>query len=536
MTPTPEFSSADTSLRGYLSTLRRRKWILLQALVLVPLSALLFSLRQETLYEAEAEVLISRQNLAAALTGTSDPLAFQQAERLLQTQASLARVPEVARRVLAEVEAPGYDARAFLDASEVATQPNADLLTFSVVDPDAGLAQRLANEYARQFAQYRSELDTANLGRARAEVTAQMRELEEAGERQSGLYTALADQEQQLRMLEVLQTSNASVVRAADESTQVQPRPLRNLALGLVLGLLLGVGIAFLWETLDTRLRRPEDIAETLGLTLLGRLPPPPRKIQKDNHLIMLEDPTAPGAEAFRVLRTNLEFSSLDQEVRTLMVTSALPGEGKSTTAANLAATVARAGKRVALVDLDLRRPFLHEFFDLGGRPGLTNVALGQVALRDALVPIAVAEEGNEKRDGPRANGHDRGAGYLFVLPSGPSPPNPGEFVGADAVRRILSSLSEEADLVVVDSPPVLRVGDALTLSSKVDAVLIVVRQGLIRRDTAQELRRALEGLPAPVLGFAVTGNRPDSTYGYRYYGSRQTPRSAPQREGRVSA
>jgi uncharacterized protein involved in exopolysaccharide biosynthesis len=173
----------DPGLTAYLATLRRRKWIVLQALVLVPLAALLFSLSQEALYEAESEVLISRQNLAATLTGTTDPLATQQADRLLQTQAALARTSEVPRRVLEQVQQPGNDAQSFLESSSVTAQTNADLLTFRVTDPDPGRARELAAAYARQFTLYRRELDTGALERARAEVSEQLRELGGAGER-----------------------------------------------------------------------------------------------------------------------------------------------------------------------------------------------------------------------------------------------------------------------------------------------------------------------------------------------------------------
>jgi polysaccharide biosynthesis transport protein len=537
MTPSPASTEHEQATLGtYLATLRRRKWVVLQALVLVPLSALLFSLSQEKLYEAQSEVLISRQNLAAALTGTTDPLATQQADRLLQTQASLARTPEVAGRVLEEVPAPEHDVQSFFDATSVTARTNADLLVFRVEDPDPARAQDLATAYARQFTLYRRELDTGALEQARGEVAAQLRELERAGERRGDLYGQLADKEQQLRMLEVLQTSNASVVREGEAAEQIQPRPLRNVVLGLMLGLLLGVGLAFLWEALDTRLRRADDISRELHLPLLARLPVPPRKLRSNDRLVMLAEPTGVQAEAFRVLRTNLEFASLDQDVRTLMVTSGVEGEGKSTTAANLAVALARAGKRVTLVDLDLRRPFLHRFFDLEGRPGLTNVALGRATLAEALTPVAFAD-GERPADGGAQNGHGPSTGVLFVLGTGPLPPDPGEFIGSAAVARILKSLGDGADVVVIDSPPLLRVGDGLSLSKRVDAVVIVARLGVVRRDLAREVRRVLQSVPAQKLGFVITGQGAESGYGYGYgYGYEQQREPRGRRKREVSA
>jgi polysaccharide biosynthesis transport protein len=505
------------ALAGHVATLRRRMWVVLLVLVLLPLLALVHSLRQETLYQAEAEVLVSRQNLAAALTGTADPLATQPPDRLLQTQASIARVPEVARRVLAESGAADQSPQVFLASSSVTPRINADLLTFRVVDHDPARAQQLATEYARQFTFYRRELDTEALERARTEVAAQLRELETGGERGTELYGRLAESEQQLRMLEVLQTSNASVVRSADAAARVQPRPLRNAALAFLLALMLGVGLAFVWEALDTRLRRGDEIARELKLPLLARIPTPPRKLRTNDRLVMLAEPASIHAEAFRFLRTNLEFAALDQDVRVLMVASAVEGEGKSTTVANLAVALARAGKRVVLVDLDLRRPSLHRFFELGSSPGLTNVALGHAALQDALVPVALGPIEPPSARRRRGNGHGSPEGVLFVLGSGPLPPDPGEFISTNAVPRILDSLKSEMDLVLVDSPPLLRVGDGLVLSSMVDALLVVARLGVVRRGVAREVRRLLAGVPAQPLGCVIAGQPSEEGYGYGY-------------------
>lgn len=510
-----------SSLRDYLRVVRRRKWIILQAVVLVPAAAVAFSLQQERLYEAQSEVLLSRQNLAASLTGTPDPTAYIQADRIAQTQADLARVPEVARRVLAALRLTARTPKDLLDASEVSAKQNADLLVFTVTDPSPSLARRLVTQYAHEFTRYRRELDTSSLQRARAEVAGRLRQLEDLGQQETPLYASLADKEQQLRTMEALQTANTFVVREADRAEQVQPRPVRNGVLGLALGLVLGIGLAFLWEALDTRVRTAQEIGERLGLPLLARLPTPPKRLQKESRLVMLAEPSGVHAEAFRMLRTNLDFARLDRDVRTIMITSALEREGKSTTAANLAVVLARSGQRVVLVDLDLRRPYLDHFFHLDGRPGLTHVVLGHTTLREALTPIVL--KGAEGRRGAlRPNGNGGRDGELLVLRSGPVPPEAGEFVATHALGEVLAGLRDRADTVIVDSPPLLHVGDAMALSTMVDAVLVVAQVNLLRRGPLNELHRLLETMPAEKLGFVVTGAGEEDGYGsygeYYYY------------------
>jgi Mrp family chromosome partitioning ATPase len=332
--------------------------------------------------------------------------------------------------------------------------------------------------------------------------------------------------------MEALQTANASVVQPADQYVQVQPKPKRNGILGLVLGIVLGLGLALLWEALDTRVRSAEEVGMKLGgLTLLARVPSPSRRTRDEHRLVMLDDPTGTQAETFRMLRTNLDFVSLGRDARTILVTSAVEQEGKSTTIANLAIAMARAGQRVVLVDLDLRRPYIDKFFGVEG-PGVTQVALGHVPLDQALATIALAEPGSAEAivaqpnsgghaqgNGGNGNGNGRTAvkGLLKVLPAGPIPPDPGEFVNTQALSQILAELRNQFDVVLVDAPPVLRVGDAMTLTTKVDGVIVVVRMKIARRQMLHELARQLTSMPTPVLGFVTTAAGEEDGYGYGY-------------------
>jgi len=214
--------------------------------------------------------------------------------------------------------------------------------------------------------------------------------------------------------------------------------------------------------------------------------------------LITLNDPRSPAAEAYRALRTNLNFVGLDKPIETLVVASAAPNEDKSTTLANVAVTMAQGERRTILVDADLRRPGLHEIFGLSNSRGLTTVFVEPDALKDP--PLL-----------------ETGVENLLLLPSGPLPPNPADLLGSRRMEEIIASLHERADLVLFDTPPVITVTDAAVLGTKVDGVLLVVSAGRTRRDHAQRARELLERVHVRVIG-AVLTNAPRETALGEYY------------------
>jgi len=506
------------TLHDYVRVVRRRKWVIAAVAVLLPVLAVLYSLHQQKLYKASAQVYLSRQSIVQILNGgANDPTLLESPDRVAATQAGIAENPIVAQRTLQAVKVTTMTPEQFLHHSTVVAQTDADLLNFQVTNHDPKLAELMATSYARQYTIYRRQLDTAAIEKARLGLEQRLAALP-GSKRGSHLYDVLVTKDQSLRTIEALQTGNATLARSADNATQVQPKPVRNGILGFGVGLLLGIVLAFLWEALDTRVRSTEEISERLHLPLLARLPEPPKNVRAENRLVMLNDPGSVQAEAFRMLRTNLEFVNLERGAQTVMVTSAVAGEGKSTTVANLGVALARAGRRVVLVDLDLRRPFLRKFFPLNGHPGVTDVALGHARLDEALVQVAITRTG----DGATAsrtetNGHAQVEGVLEVLGSGPPPPDTGEFVGTHALSAVLDQLRERADIVLIDAPPLLQVGDALTLSARVDAMLVVTRLKLLRRPLLRELHRLLEACRAEKLGFILTGAEAEDGYGYGY-------------------
>lgn len=222
----------------------------------------------------------------------------------------------------------------------------------------------------------------------------------------------------------------------------------------------------------------------------------------RQSSLITITNPRSPIAEAYRSLRTNLEFSSLDRPLKTLIVTSAGPDEGKSTTLANLAVTMALAGKQVILVDCDLRRPSLHRIFGVRNGVGLTIMIVDDEALRNP--PF-----------------QETGASNLWLLPSGPLPPNPSELLGSRRMEEIIASLTEKADIVLFDAPPIIAVTDAAVLSSKVDGVLLVINAGRTKREHAQRAKALLEKVNARLVG-AVLNNVPFDVSLHRYYAEQE--------------
>jgi polysaccharide biosynthesis transport protein len=515
-------AAAETSpLTTYVQVMRRRKWLALAAIVLVPAAAYAFSTQQTSRYQASAEVLLSRQNLSNSLNGVQDPTLSIQPDRLAQTQADLARVPPVIERTLQAATVDEMTVDQFSADSSVSAKTDADLLTFRFTHHDPRLAARLATEYARQYIAYRTQLDTQPLTKARKQVQDRIDQLELNGNTRSALYASLVERDQQLQTMQALQTANASLVREAQGASKVQPRPTRNAILGLMLGIVLGFGLAFLREALDTKVRTSDEVARELDLPILARVPGPPRQLRNSNRLAMLADPDGAFAEPFRVLRAKVEFANLELHATTMMVTSALEEEGKSTTVANLAVSFARSGKRVILVDLDLRRPYQHKFFPLGRRPGLTDVALRHVSIDEALAPYPLTDGPSWSLRSRAGNGSVTIAGTLEVLGTGPLPPNPGEFLGSHVVDEILSELAGRADLVLIDTAPLLSAGDALALSATVEAMLLVARIDRLRRPIVRELQRTLEASPAKPLGLIVTAAGADESYGYGYYSYR---------------
>lgn len=510
----------ESRLREHLAVLRRHKLLAVFVMILVTVAATTATASGGARYKALAEVLLSRQNVANQLTNLASPSSPGDFIRIADTQAGIASSPRVAQQALAFApQVSGVTPNQLLENSVVEVKPNTDILRFIVEDSDRVRASVLANAYAKGYVEYRRNLDTTPIKQARRQAQARIGSLERNGDRSSALYTGLVAKDQQLSTAEALQGSNATVIRTAGEAGQTAPRIRRNAALGALVGVLLGIVAAFLTEAMNIRVRTPEEVKDALGLPLLGTIPPPSRALA--HSLVMLEAPTSHSAEVFRLLRTNLTFANLEHNAKTILVTSAVPTEGKSTTVANLAVTLARTGSAVILVDLDLRRPSISGFFDIHPEIGITDVVLGASSLDDALLPVSFGTASDAEAQAFQA----RDTGSLRLLTRGWAPPDIGEFVGGKALPAILQQLRSEADFILIDSPPILSFGDALAVSESADALLVIARIGLLRRNVIRNLKDVLTAIPVRKLGVVATGCK-ETDHGYSYlYGYRYDTR-----------
>jgi capsular exopolysaccharide synthesis family protein len=466
-------------------------------------------------YQAQSQVLLSRQDIAGAITGTQNPSLTEDPARYAATQASVARSSAVAALAIANSHITGRTPTGLLQESSVTPDATADVLDFSVQDRDPAAAARLVNAYAAAFATYQLRLETNALSQARLQLKQQLSRLAKLGFNNTPAYHRLANSEQQLHTMQLLQSQD-SVLNHPRAGVQVKPRPTRDGLLGLGFGILIGLGLAFAAESLDRRVRTVEEVEEELGLPLLARIPNPPRKSRRG--VAMIQDPGSPYAEALRRLATSIVFSNPDRSARVLMFTSALQQEGKSTTLANLGVALAGAGNRVVLVDLDLRRPSLASLFGANRLTGLTDVAVGRKRLEDALWRIELPDTDETGDAGESSTLPSRRS--LHLLGTGPLPLGPGEFVASDAlVQRVLDPLREQFDYVLVDSPPACVVGDAIRLAARMDAIVAVTRVGFANRSALNDLRRQLAAAPAPALGVVVSGDRVPAVGSYARYG-----------------
>ena len=508
-------------LRDYLNVLRFRKWVIVASVVIVTLVAMTVSVFQPATYEGEARILISERDAGAALLGTLVSEFSSQPERGLQTQVQLMQVRPLLENTIRRLDL-GVTPGELAGRITVTSVGQTNIVRIKVTDADPQVAADIANTLADEFVGWsrtykRESIQAAadevelRLNEAKAQVLELAARAKEQGNTEelkaelaivTTTYATLAEKLETLKINEQLETGSARVVSPAVlPANPVAPDPVRNGVLGLAVGLVLGIGMAFLYEYLDNTIKSASEAEEIYGVPVLGSVPAEKVDSRTVRQLAIIQNPGSAVAEAYRVLRNGLDFINFEREIKTLLVTSAAPAEGKSTVSANLAVALAQAGKKVVLVNCDFRRPTTDQFFAVNNMIGLSDVLSGANSLKSALQQ-------------PHAELN------LMVLTPGKMPPNPSELLGSRKMKELLDTLEEWSDWVIIDSAPLLAVADAAAVARWADGVLVVSKGGESVREAAAKSREMLEQVGARIVGVAIWGLEEGaaSARGYREY------------------
>jgi succinoglycan biosynthesis transport protein ExoP len=515
-------------LRQYLSVIWKWWWLAVLAVAIAAGSSYLASKQATPLYRTTTTLMIGR------VIESPDPTSTElwTGQQLAGTYSQMAKREPVMRAALESLGLDGDEWRAFAGQVDAGAVPQTQFLNVTVVDTNPQRAKVLADAVAYQLVALSpasSGIDQEERVFAQQQVDDLKVKIEEAKDEAERLQVErdaaisarqIQDLDNQITVLQAkvsgwqntyaqlllsLQGGDVNTISVLEEATvpgaPFSPNVRQNVLLASAIGFVMAVGGAFLIEYLDDTIKTPDDVTRATELSTLGGI----ARIEGHKYpdkLVAVHHPLSPIVEAYRVLRTNLQFSSVDRPVRTLMVTSPAPTEGKSVTLANLAVVMAQSGLKVVVVDTDMRRPVLHKIFDLPNSHGVSDAIL---------------------HSNPGAVEHllETGVDNLWLLPSGHIPPNPSELLGSERMAAVVEELKEYADVVLFDAPPTLVVADAVILSSKVDGVLMVNDAGSTRRHAAgkavEELRRVKANLLGVVLN-RLSGRRNGYYYYYHYY------------------
>ncbi len=510
-------------LREYVLLFWRWLWLIVLGAVVAGAIAFFVSRSQTPIYQSTAVLLVSE--------GKADSNEYRSllvGEQLAQSYVTRLKNYEVLAQAISNL---GLDMKPeqLVSRVNVTLLNNTQLIKLSVSDPNPELASALANEIPRVFAERNITQQLSRFASSKENLAAELRKVEEEIRQKEAILAAemrravpnqsLIDQTNNslLRLRDsrsgLLQTyENVRIAEASslntiviDEaarpsSVPISPRTASNTLLATVVGALLAVGLVFLIEYLDDTIKDPQEIESSLGLATLGSIERM-RMSNATDALIVAIAPRAPTSEGFRHIRTNIQYISVDRPLKTILITSANMGEGKSTIAANLATSLAQSGKRVILVDADMRRPIQHHLLEVDGTRGLANLIIrgkeDQAFLRGTLI----------------AN--------LRLLPAGRIPPNPAELLGSERMREVVQWLAEQADYVIFDSPPVLAVTDGTVLSQMVDATIFVASSQTRFPAFATAVKKIM-ALERPIAGVVLNKMNPRNSHYYYYYYRRE--------------
>lgn len=502
----------------YIHLLRRWLWLLILGVVVAGGVAYFWNRAQEPVYRATAILLITE--------GTAnDRTSIQLSEELAQSYIKRLTNYEVMQQVIANLNAD-ISPESLSNRVTVQRINDSQLIALSVQLTDPALAAALANEIPTVFAERNMNQQLARFADSKANLEGELSRIQgELGTAEAALlqaetngasqteidrltdnavrvretYARLLQSYEDLRIAEASSLNNILIdEHARIPTTPISPRVMSNTILAAVVGGILMAGVAFLVEYLDDTVKDPAMIEQGLGLSTMGFVPRFTYKDVKET-LVMATQPRSPIAEAYRQIRTNIQYVSISRDLKKLLITSSNASEGKTVTAANIAIALAQAGNKVIVVDTDMRRPNLHRLFGVANTCGLTNLLLKMNEDATSCLQLTMIP-------------------HLRLLTSGPLPPNPAELIGSARMVEVANWLAEQADFVVFDSPPILAVTDSVLLSRIVDATLLVVHSGKTAFQALAVASRRILDVEGHLAGVLLNQVNPKRGYGYSYY------------------
>jgi polysaccharide biosynthesis transport protein len=486
-----------------LAVLRRRFLVVVFVTLLAGAAAAAFAYANRNTYESTSKLLFN-QTLGADIRALGLLPDSPDADNLANNNVQLVGSRRVAEAAARELRASGLDVTAeeVEDDVVVSTKQDSDVVDIVASSTSAERAAQLATVYAGQGQAIAQGDLKEQARRILANLRAQLRALPES-QRFVGAGSRLGTRIENLRALSTVGPGSPTIIQSGFVPTEKVGNPIRTIILGVLFGVVLGVGLALLREQADRRLHRPEEVSAAFEAPVLTTVPRS-RALKRNVTFGRLPSEVA---EAFRMLQMNLRYGHGDP-VRSLVVTSSRSGEGKTTIAWNLASAAVTSGLSVALVEADMRRPSLAERYDLEPEPGLVEALQGEITIAEAIQPVLPLG------DMPALNGHQR---RLQVLVAGGPSPDPWALIQSDAMGRLLDVVKQHHDLVVVDTPPIPHVADAISLLRHVDGVIVVASVNTTKGPDARRLRDQLQGLDARVLGVVANGGTAARGYGYTY-------------------
>lgn len=488
-------------LRSYAKAFWRWRVLFLVVALLVPGGAYALAKREANVYRAKTTLLVGPSVVDTSLfSNFTDSSSSDTTPQTLATLAGLIKTTGVAQEAAKHLSPRPANPRSLLGLISTAANTDTNFIVITASGPTPSAAADVANAFGQAVVARRTQAARATLDSAIRQIQSQLAALSPAdttGRRQ------LSQQLQRFRALKAAQGQNAKIIESAvPPSTPVSPRPMRTTLLGLILGILLAGAAVVVAESLDRRIRAPGELEELSGLPLLAVIPKSAFEVSPGDR--------GRAGDAFATLRATLTYFNVERELTSLIVTSPGIGDGKTTVAANLAIAMTEAGKHVILVDADLRRPRVGELFGVAGPSGLGGVLSGTEELDTALHAPAV--------------GNPAG-GRLEVLPAGSLPPNPAELLGSERMRLLIDRLKVRADIVIIDTPPVLVVSDAIPLLENASGVVLVARLNGTRREPLSRLKSTVTDAHGMPLGVVATNAKSSRLYGYEDYSAEPSVR-----------